>query len=433
MKKQCAFTICAKNYLGLAVVLKKSLLQYYDIEFHIFIADEIEEDLLDDKIHRCRTTLSIHENRWWQNAFKYDVTEFCTYLKPYCFDFLQRFYEEICYFDPDILFFSSADVIFKEFETHDFLVTPHLLEIKEKQGDYYEVEDELRVSGQFNFGFIGIKNSDNGKKFIAWWKNRLDNKCYRDPVSHQFTDQCWGNYLVSYFDIEKIKVFRNKGMNLAPWNFDERRVLKSNNSYVIANRYNTDETKDMLVFVHYSGFNYMELLNGKIEQFNEGHQAYYPDLKEIFNEYEKNLILNSDMIIKYIKNNYSYNSFDNGKKISLLNRRLYRAILLQGDDIGNPFESENKKFYKILEKKGLIVTKSSKEYSSQVIWSKKNIELFTILCAIFRLLRRVLGNDAYFNLIDVLKCLGLKENQIHLFDKKRTWLWWQKVKIFVRK
>lgn len=40
--KNCAFTIVAKNYIGLALILESSIRKYYgDLSFYIIVADEI--------------------------------------------------------------------------------------------------------------------------------------------------------------------------------------------------------------------------------------------------------------------------------------------------------------------------------------------------------------------------------------------------------
>ena len=133
MKRNCAFTICARNYLGLAKIMKNSFLSFYNVDFYIFIADEIEDSLLSDDILRCKTVLSIPLETWNKNSFKYDITEFCTYLKPHCFEYLFQTHTNVCYFDPDIMFFSSPKFIYDEFIEHDFLLTPHLIEINIQQ------------------------------------------------------------------------------------------------------------------------------------------------------------------------------------------------------------------------------------------------------------------------------------------------------------
>ena len=43
MNKNCIFTICAKNYIGLALALEKSVKQYNDnVDFFIVVADEFD-------------------------------------------------------------------------------------------------------------------------------------------------------------------------------------------------------------------------------------------------------------------------------------------------------------------------------------------------------------------------------------------------------
>ncbi len=44
----CAFTIVAKNYIGLAMILEKSIKRYYtDLDFFIVVADEPSSELSD--------------------------------------------------------------------------------------------------------------------------------------------------------------------------------------------------------------------------------------------------------------------------------------------------------------------------------------------------------------------------------------------------
>lgn len=44
--KNCAFTIVAKNYIGLVQILEKSIREYYnDLLFYIIVADEIDNEL----------------------------------------------------------------------------------------------------------------------------------------------------------------------------------------------------------------------------------------------------------------------------------------------------------------------------------------------------------------------------------------------------
>ena len=61
--KNCAFTIVAKNYIGLAQILEKSIREYYnDLLFYIIVADEIDNELkkeLSTNILVAKETLNI--------------------------------------------------------------------------------------------------------------------------------------------------------------------------------------------------------------------------------------------------------------------------------------------------------------------------------------------------------------------------------------
>ena len=84
--KNCAFTIVAKNYVGLAQILEKSIRQYYnDLDFYIIIADEVNEKLREELPHNvliAKDTLGIGNDTWNDMSFKYNLTEFCTAIKP---------------------------------------------------------------------------------------------------------------------------------------------------------------------------------------------------------------------------------------------------------------------------------------------------------------------------------------------------------------
>ena len=88
--KQCAFTIVAKNYIGLGQILGESLRRHNpDIDFSIFVSDEFEHQPanLPKEIIIAKDVLSgISREQWLDMAFKYDLTEFCTAIKPFFFE-----------------------------------------------------------------------------------------------------------------------------------------------------------------------------------------------------------------------------------------------------------------------------------------------------------------------------------------------------------
>ena len=128
--RNIAFTICAKNYIGLAQVLEKSIKNNNpEIEFYIFVADEFEEEqLLPNNVLIAREVLDISDDEWNQMTFKYDLTEFCTSIKPTCFKYVfEECKPDKCiYFDPDIFVFSSLDNIYEQLNNYSIILTPHI-------------------------------------------------------------------------------------------------------------------------------------------------------------------------------------------------------------------------------------------------------------------------------------------------------------------
>ncbi len=76
--KHCLFTICAKNYIGLAQLLGQSIAKYnYNVDFYIVVADEIDKvttHIDDPYILIAKDILSIDEALWNNMTFKYNST-----------------------------------------------------------------------------------------------------------------------------------------------------------------------------------------------------------------------------------------------------------------------------------------------------------------------------------------------------------------------
>src|ERR1700712_2484004 len=96
--KDVIFTICARNYLAQALALKASLKQTNPgRDFYIFIADRKTgiDDV--DVIFPDESWIS----DWLKMAFKYNVIEYSTSIKPFCIKYLFRKYDKVVFVDPD--------------------------------------------------------------------------------------------------------------------------------------------------------------------------------------------------------------------------------------------------------------------------------------------------------------------------------------------
>lgn len=421
MSKNVVFTIVAKNYIGLAQILEESLKEKNpDIDFFIILADDFSDDFnlekLPSNILIARKELNISTIQWMDMSFKYDLTEFCTAIKPASFSYFieKTKYEKIIYLDPDIYIYNSLNPIFDMLENHSIVLTPHVTTIQDTfQGD--RSESGLMSTGVFNLGFCGIKNDFSAKKMISWWHERLLDKCYIDSHDSYFTDQKWMDFLPCYFSSSELYVSRHLGMNIAPWNFFEREIYTENEILKVRNRETTSgRLEDPVIFVHYSGYNYSEMKKGNVVQNNISKIKDYEDIKLLTNVYANEIYNKRDIFDKYIKEKYSFGIFENGDAIKGFHRRIYRSLVNKGLLFENPFSIGNNSLHQKLKVRGM--TKSSPINIDKA--TKENLQGIGKKLKIFnsatRFLYKLIGFDKYLLLIRLMRPFSRFESQIHL-------------------
>lgn len=366
MKNNAVFTIVAKNYIGLAQIERDSVLRYSpDVDFHIFVADESELPAPSDSpIHVSRHTLDYEETEWTDMAFKYNLTEFCTAIKPACFQYLFRQgYQRVVFIDPDIYAFSSFAPLFQRLEQYDMLLTPHIVGLHTVyQGQ--QPEWTFNTSGVFNLGFCGMADTPLIRHFLEWWRVRLQDNAFTDRSVGNFTDQKWMNWAPALLG-EKLCVVRDLGVNVAPWNYFEREIIKEKDQLCV--RFRDKENGELcspLMFVHYSGYNYSLLMKGEIDHqrlnFSE-----YADIAVLNDAYREALVAGQATFEAFIHLTYSYATYDNGATIDAFHRRLYHGLKMQGEDVGNPFATTGHSFYASLKRSGMVAAQNTDKLTPQ--------------------------------------------------------------------
>jgi len=418
--KKIAFTICAKNYIGLAQVLERSIKDHNDnIDFYIFVADEFltldDTNSLPNNVLVAKDVLNFSKDKWNELSFKYDLTEFCTCLKPTCFKYIFNQYNpDACiYFDPDILVFNTLDYIFEQLENYSIIVTPHITSIQEIYSGKLK-EQGLFFTGMFNLGFLALKGDSTANKMLNWWEVRLEDRCFRNGLENYFTDQKWMDFLPTFYPTQLLISF-HLGLNFAPWNFYEREIVNIDNSYFVKNRLEDDKnTIYPLIFVHYSGFNYQSLLSDQVSSANIAELEIFDDLNCLFNEYSN--YLKDSNLSKFINLSYSYNYFLNETNISLVYRRLYRRMQEDGLIKSNPFDSKEK-FYMLLNKSGLMRSNMINSDKSS-IQNIANVERKTVLInKLFFIFYKIVGGDNFFQLVRLMRLYSKIENHVYIIEK----------------
>lgn len=419
--KKCVFTICAKNYIGLAKILEKSIKRYNtDLDFYIFVADEFADQIqkLPDNALISHNVLSIPEDKWKEMSFKYDVTEFCTAIKPKCFEYIFNTlnYDQSIYLDPDIFVFNSLNVIFNDLEKYSIILTPHIINIEpDYSGDI--AEKTILACGVYNLGFCALKKSIHSEKFIQWWANRLIDKCFINPSDSYFTDQRWIDMIPCFFDSNILKISQNFGLNLAPWNFFEREIFMKDGEYFVCSRNNKNSNKfDKLIFVHYSGYDYTKLKKGIIVQKNIPNINEYVDILPIIDNYKQEIVENKDVFDEFISLSYTYNKFDNGVSITSFHRRLYNGMISDVNYFENPFStSEPNTFYLLLKQRKMFPLKAEIEkYNKNTPTVSNKISKVNKL---FTYIYMIIGYDRFYLLIRLFKPYSKFETYSFLLKK----------------
>ena len=401
----CAFTICAKNYLAQALTLRESFLKHNpSLNFFIFLADKIDgvEDV-DGVVALDKSWIP----DWVNMAFKYDVIEFNTSIKPFCFGKLfKEGYEKVIYLDPDIYVTRPLDYIYECLNNRSVVLTPHYCDIEE-HFDGAVSEETFNKVGIYNLGFCALKNDKVGQEIAKWWQNRLQYKCYTQSSEGLFVDQKWMDYIPGFFP-DATCVSSHHGMNVAIWNLHERELfIDEKQGYMIRRKKTGDEFP--LLFFHFSGFDPFEttVINRRHPQFNV---TIYPSFKPIIEEYRERVYANG--YDRFSKMTYGFNHYIDGSVITPLQRRIFRVYLNEHKVEFNPFEI-NTPFYKILKNSRLLLKASTKQngfasYTKEEKNKGKKLEN-KVVKPMLKLALRVLGAERYAMLIRLFTLAGDKE------------------------
>lgn len=397
------FTIVAKNYIGLATILGKSITRFHDdIDFYIFVADELSStNNVEPNVIEVRQLGLYSKKEWTDMAFKYDLTEFCTSVKPACFEYVfSQGYQKGYYFDPDIYAFSPITELIEALDNHEMVLTPQIGFVHVTYAGEHP-EWAMNVNGIFNLGFCGIRNSEKGRTIVAWWKQRLKDNAFADRAVGNFTDQKWMDWMPAFLG-EKLYVSHSLGTNMAPWNYFEREIIKKEDGHLyVKDRIGDDATRcDRLVFIHFAGYDYTKMKQGIIERKRIENLADYDDLALATEIYRDEIVAEKKTFDRFITEPYTYNSYDNGDTIQSFHRRLYHGFSgigtntkLKNNPFENPFSTANGTFHAMISKRGMIVKEQLDKLTQrnlQGIDKKRRM-----IACLFGFLYRLMGYKRY--------------------------------------
>lgn len=359
MSKVCAFTIVAKNYIGLGLILGQSLKFHNpDIDFKIVVADEFESKPLNlpEEVIFAKDFLNWDDRKWNRMTFQYDLTQFCTSIKPgSILYFMNEGYDKVMYFDPDIYIFSPLTEIVDKLDSVKIVLTPQIARVHiDYKGEHPEWA--MNCNGIFNLGFGGYKNSSIVRAILRWWDKRLETECFSDRTVGNFTDQKWMDWIPGFLSSEEFSSLNNLGMNMAPWNFFERKIENKDGCLFVTDREDDqiEKRQDRLVFIHFAGYDYSALKKGDIKRKRIEELGEYDDLYTAVSIYRDAISKKSEIFDMFINQQYSYATYDNGDVIEPFHRRLFHGLQMDGVSHFNPFLTGDSTFHQQLKKNNLI-------------------------------------------------------------------------------
>jgi hypothetical protein len=324
------FTSISANYLPKAAALAHSVKRVHpEAIFHVILSDEMPPcppvtTAAFDSIINIRD-LPIENLSSW--IFRHRLVELCTAVKGTAFQYIARNYdaERIYYFDPDILVTRRLDDLERILDRSSVLLTPHMTV---PETDLYAIMDNelccLR-HGVYNLGFLAVRLTPEGLRFIDWWADRLRRYCYDEVANGLFTDQRWVDLAPALFD--EIAIVKGPQFNVATWNLTHRRATGRV-------PYELEINGHPLVFYHFSGFD-----SGAQKIQLERYGTHSPVLFELREWYiARCKELGQDTLSKIP---CVYSMFSNGERILDEHRLLYRRLIDLMNYFPEPFDASD--------------------------------------------------------------------------------------------
>lgn len=382
------FTVCNIAYLPKALVLAESLKNNGAPKLKIYLFDRITPDV------NCLQFDSIAEVIWIEDvglkdfntyAFKYDITEFSTSLKPWLTLALLDQHEKVIFLDPDICVFSSINPIVELLDSQDIVLTPHYITPNESS------DVGMMRFGSFNLGFYAVRKSDESIRFLNWWNERCLNLCYFETQFGLSTDQKWISIAPCFFP--SLHVSFDLGWNVAFWNLHERVVTSDENGFSVNGKF-------PLIFFHFSSFDKKkpELLS-KRPFADQG--LLRKDFMPLVSTYKTSLDYFKALVPAV---SYTYDVMSNGDYISPTLRRAYASVLDELPAGHDPFDSNG--LVGKFAKKNYLLRKSVQYKSSGFSDLESNRSKLKIINGLMRCALYVVGPNRFMNFSRLLVFLS---------------------------
>ncbi|MCJ2046849.1 hypothetical protein MKK58_20240 [Methylobacterium sp. J-078] len=323
------YTSISFSYLSRARLLSETLRKHHpDWVLWLCISDlEPEGFALDTTDHGFDHVLWLKDlpiERLESWIFRHNVVEICTAVKGF---FLEKILDSgadiVFYIDPDIALFNDLMPAVQRLSKANIVLTPHLVEPELISRQMWENERSTLLHGTYNLGFLGVQNSVEGRRFAAWWRERLQYYCFETAAEGIYTDQRWCDLVPAFFD--GVDIIRDSGFNVASWNLSSRPIFFDKDGRIFAG-------SALLRFYHFT-----KIANAgaaMVDRYAGRSSAIY----ELVKWYRSSLDRYEDT---RLKGYWAYGVYSDGTSILHEHRVLYRSRPDLQEDFPNPFRANS--------------------------------------------------------------------------------------------
>ena len=385
------FTVCNLAYLPKARVLAESVSRFNDAKLKIYLVEKkvpVDLSAIEAEIVWIE---DVGIPNLLQLAFKYDIIELSTSLKPYLTLKLFEIYEKVIFLDPDTCLYHSVAPILGDLDDHAIVLTPHYTT---PQSDHLSESDVgMMRFGSFNLGFYAVRDCQQTRDFLSWWSERCFQLCFMESQFGLSVDQKWVSIAPCFF--KDIHVSFNLGYNVAPWNSYERSLTKDGGGRYIVNG------SQPLVFFHFSNFDETDLEYLNKRSLPEKN-VRRPDLLEIGAAYKEALARKAT---KAASMKYGFDYMSGGEYISPTLRRAYACILEELPPGHDPFDSAGA-VGDFARNNSLLERNASPYKAVRLADVPRNGFQFKVIYFFMRIVLRVIGPNRFQNFARLLVYLS---------------------------
>lgn len=391
-EKYAVFTVCNLAYLPKALVLAESVWRYNGIQMTIVLFDR-KVPLADVKTPAVlRWIEDMGVPTFERLAFKYDIVELSTCIKPFLALRFIESAEKVIFLDPDTCTYAPLTPIVRDLDSYPIVLTPHYT--VPQSDDESESDIGMMRFGSFNLGFLGLKRSEQTLDFLRWWWARCFKLSYFETQFGLSTDQKWVTIAPCFFP--DLHVSFQLGYNAAPWNTYERRITKgADEAYIVNERF-------PLIFFHFSNFDPLDPGYLNKRSFRD-RGVVRPDIEDLGRSYDRALATQRTELAAVP---YAFDYMSGGEYISPTLRRAYAAIESELPTGHDPFDS-NGVVGEFARRNHLFEKAGAPRYKTQGFRDiARHQRSLKYLYAFMRLVLRVVGPNRFYNFSRLLVYLS---------------------------